>query len=314
MKKIFLYSLLFLISSSFSITNAAPISRAKISKLIKAEILTRHRITDSEFAGFMTSDDLEGAFCNERVVDAVKILRIGEVHQRSFKIKFTIKGSCKLSRPVKVDIRSWYDIEKETGSRYLRITKMIDGRVPYRNVPLTALIRKDDFGDWAVDDGWDPINFYNHDRDRPESKSSLAYREKLYLKLGKGLQKDYINGKDTFTTSQSRGGTSLQKNKKMNSDSRQLITEVNAYFKEKPETAKLFNSQSKAKQVQLADRIIKGKTKERRYQIFLQIGRELQEIISVGNSSRHSHAGRFHSHALPKKGKKHRHGNGATGK
>jgi len=105
--------------------------------------------------------------------------------------------------------------------------------------------------------------------------------------------------------------------KNTNADNHQLVADVNSFFRKNPKIARLFNSLDRDKQIQLADRIAKGKNKQTRYRVFLQIGKELQTISSGHNRigfTRHSHAGRLHSHALPRQGKAHRHGNGAMGR
>jgi len=370
-KNIISYSLFFLFISHISIANAAPISRAKMAKIIKHEIITRNSTNDIELAGFKLYTNIGGVLgCDERIVNSVKILQIGVVHKSWFRVKFKIKGSCKLTNPIKVDFRTWYELERETGSRSLRVTKMIDGRVPYRDIPLEIVLGRDDFGNWGVQNGWgsrEHLVISNPERDGPDTKSSLAYREKLYLKLGKGLQRDY-NFKITTPQSRRGGGTPLQRKSKTHKKVRAEKTyhpknalynrlhgmvapwngegmafyEMDDYFRKHLDIYKIFDSLPLKKQYGLVQRVAESKNHQHytgkilkdpgtrhRHKIILQISEELRQSKgsnqsstprnrklknSKGNSSRHSHAGRFHIHALPRQGKAHRHGNGAIGR
>jgi hypothetical protein len=277
--------------------------------------------------------------CKETKIDKIKILKRGKAfnsYRESsgsylnswFTVKFIAEGSCKLSYPAEVDGKS---ISKYYRIREIKhaVEKSIKGRVPLRPIPIEATITTDNYGDWVAANIRPKVSKYGSE----EKAQRKKYRQQLYIQLNQGLLYErgdsfhHIPGyyftegslpasKNTSTKKTLNNRPSKEHPYQLTKNDNKLIDEMASFFKSNPRALKLFTAKSQAVQWQLYQRISKRKTKQQRYQTFLQVANELQhpKTRRVTSSNKHSHGGRYHSHRLPAQGKAHRHGNGALGR
>lgn len=167
-------------------------SKRQIKSLIHKMVL---KSRNTEFTGVYA--DYLGIKCKKVVINNINILKIGKVFSSyyrrsgdyagsSFKVKFTINGSCQLSAPYRIneDEYSRYLYKKKRSNKKLTPVMPLDlsGKIPFRkNVPFEVNIYADDYGDWVASDG---ISTFRKE-DSIASEQTKNYLKKLFYRHNK---------------------------------------------------------------------------------------------------------------------------------